>query len=326
MEFRFGEVVPYPDTYKEENSLNLYTILVQPYGNDTYNPIPCMPASNNNINIPVPGEHVIIYKAINQYTNADDKFDQWYYFQPYPIQSDINNNILPSIAQPVTSDINQPFDVQENAVGFTDTKISPLQPYEGDILTQGRWGNSIRVGSTVNTNVNLYSKSPTWSGNKNGDPIIILSNQRNNAFEKNFVVENIKNDGASLYLTSTQKINELKLSKNLKTQSNKENRYSSPQLIGSADRIILSAKRDIIALDSDKRIALITSELNLGSDEAKHPIVKGDTLEDILRHIINAIKQGTSGSPFFHTANGLAELTQAEELLIEMNSKTVNTI
>ena len=31
----------------------------------------------------------------------------------------------------------------------TKQYIYPLRPYEGDVIQEGRWGNSIRLGSTV---------------------------------------------------------------------------------------------------------------------------------------------------------------------------------
>ena len=78
---------------------------------------------------------------------------------------------------------------------FEEKVISPLQPYEGDLLIEGRWGNSIRFGSSVNTS-SEYTVNSNWSGT-NGSPIIILSNKRSNKPQKEFVVEDINTDGSS---------------------------------------------------------------------------------------------------------------------------------
>ena len=59
---------------------------------------------------------------------------------------------------------------------------------------------------------NYIHKSPTWSGDTNGDPITIFSNGRINLNDREFVVEDIEKDNSSLYLTSTQKINNLTFS------------------------------------------------------------------------------------------------------------------
>jgi len=49
--------------------------------------------------------------------------------------------------------------------------IHPLLPFEGDTILEGRWGNSIRLGSTVNGTPNNWS-----STGENGDPITIIRN------------------------------------------------------------------------------------------------------------------------------------------------------
>ena len=53
--------------------------------------------------------------------------------------------------------------------------IKSILPYEGDIIYEGRWGQSFRLGSTVN-NANIPN---TWSSaGENGDPITILRNNQ----------------------------------------------------------------------------------------------------------------------------------------------------
>jgi hypothetical protein len=78
-------------------------------------------------------------------------------------------------------------------------------PYMGDVIYEGRWGNSIRFGSTVKSK-SQYSNPWSRSGN-NGDPITIVRNGQNklaNEFGAEPITENIKNDLSSIYLTSTQ--------------------------------------------------------------------------------------------------------------------------
>ena len=52
--------------------------------------------------------------------------------------------------------------------------IRDLLPFEGDVLMEGRWGNTLRLGSTVTSRENPWS-----SVGKCGDPIIILRNRQN---------------------------------------------------------------------------------------------------------------------------------------------------
>ena len=89
--------------------------------------------------------------------------------------------------------------------------IKPLLPFEGDIILEGRFGNSIRFGST-NVN-NDYLLNP-WSKEKNeddnGDPITIIRNgQSKDVDDKGWVpvIEDINNDDTTIILTSNQQIN-----------------------------------------------------------------------------------------------------------------------
>ena len=324
------------NTYKEEGhiakgteSKNLFAIQVRTYSGYSVKEYIAIPANNNIKEIPLIGEHVLIFEGLRDDTTPDKERQEWYYFPAYGLKSGINSNLLPGIAQFRSGIINEPFQTTPGNT-FEEKIISPLQPYEGDNLIEGRWGNSIRLGSSISNDADgedFYTLNTTWKSTheNRGDPIIILSNKRNNKPGKKFTVEDIEKDGASLYLTSTQYCPALQLSDPINSEKGKANEYNSSQFIGSADRIILHAKEDIIALDSKTRIALITEKLNLGSDDATHPLVKGDKLEKILSHIINAIRQGTSGSPFSHVANGLADLALAEDLFEEMKSKTVKT-
>jgi len=86
--------------------------------------------------------------------------------------------------------------------------IKPLLPYEGDMILEGRFGNSIRFGST---NISNEISNPNgWSNSGNtGDPITIIRNgQSSKLDEKGWLptTENINNDASSIYLTSNQRI------------------------------------------------------------------------------------------------------------------------
>ena len=86
--------------------------------------------------------------------------------------------------------------------------IKPLLSYEGDMILEGRFGNSIRFGSTNKSNE--ISDPNSWSDLGNtGDPITIIRNgQPDNLDNKGWLptVENINGDASSIYLTSNQKI------------------------------------------------------------------------------------------------------------------------
>lgn len=96
------------------------------------------------------------------------------------------------------------------------SNIKPLLPFEGDIIYEGRWGQSIRFGSTV---LNRNSWSSTGSM---GDPITIIRNGQNPKVsdpKKGWIptVEDINGDNTSIWFTSNQKIPINVASTNLKS-------------------------------------------------------------------------------------------------------------
>tara|TARA_R110000744_G_scaffold10137_1_gene31789 strand:+ start:758 stop:1459 length:702 start_codon:yes stop_codon:yes gene_type:complete len=90
--------------------------------------------------------------------------------------------------------------------------VRPLQPYLGDIILEGRYGQSLRFGSTINTNPNKGgSHQPNnWSNEGQvGNPITIIRNgQTNDTTKASFehILEDVNGDDSSIYLCSNQQI------------------------------------------------------------------------------------------------------------------------
>ena len=305
--FKFAEVVnTYDDTYKyldNTNSDNLFVVEVQTYGELETRTLKARPSNPNIKQIPLIGEQVIIFSALQQQSTNDIKEIQWYYLPAYSIQSAINNNAIPGLAD-IEGYSDTPPNLSDFSLGktFTEKIVSPLQPYEGDILIEGRFSNSIRLGSTVKTNKTQdevqknYTLQPNWSGDISTDPIIILSNAHEDKPGKAFTVESFETDHSSLYLTSNQQIHTLSLSKPI-NKSTSISDFKLSQLIGDAERIILRAKSDAIILDSPLRITLNSADVRIGGDTAKHPLVKGDQLKEVLLELIRIIIAGVVYKP-----------------------------
>jgi len=333
IEFFIGEVVEvYQETYRDTNSNNLYSILVKTF-ND-YNPqrIYCRPSNINVKQIPLIGEHVFIYRSIGTNSSDEEVQIRWYYLHTLPLQSSIHHNSLAGTTrktQQQKTDINSsvPKSTQDENVSqqtslgdtFLERSDIPfLQPYEGDILIEGRFGNSIRFGSTY-TGTGKYSQaqSTAFSGPA-GSPIIILSNRKPGT-PKRFTLENVNDDYSSLYLTSpNQEIKTIQLSKDL----TRSNGFNGSQFIGSADKVVLQAKTGTIVLDASKRISMNADEILLGSEGATSPLVKGDVLEQVLKAIISAIRAGVIGPAGAYSipTPGEGALATAESLLNSMKS------
>jgi hypothetical protein len=333
IQFDVAEVLEYDNTYKwidpasaDSNTDQLFALKVKSCsGYFNQKPFIVKPSDINIKKIPLVGELVLIYKTFNQVSTSIKRRESWYYLTTVDLQSSIHANLLPGLAGGKSQ---EEIDTTKPGKTFNFKVTSPLQPYEGDILVEGRWGNSIRFGSTVDLTGNQrnYSNIVPWRGGADqGDPIIVLSNGRSSKPNKQFVAEDIQSDASSLYLTSTQKVPGLILG----TQSEKnpltcygpnESQFAKSQLIGVADRIVLKSKTDITVIDSPKAIVLNTSgEVKLGSDSATESMVHGDVLLTVLQKILNQlntpIQCGTMTGTFIDKTNISSAQTSLSELL-----------
>lgn len=321
--FYFGEVVKveaYQKTTDTTDATELFTVYVDVIYKSNKKNIKCKPASNNIKQIPNIGENVLIFQGYHHTTKYNnelkqwEKYRQWYYMPPIGIQSSVNSNVLPINTEIFTPDATVP-----------ERTISSLQPFKGDILYEGRWGNSIRLGSTITT-ASGYDQTPTWSGTESGDPIILISNSAESKPGKDFIIEDIKQDPASLYLTSTQKIPGLLLGETNKPNSltcfTGESIFNKSQLIGVADRIMLKAKTDIAVIDAPRGIVLnTTGEVKIGSDDAAQSMVHGDELLSILQRILNQLNSPIMCGGLVGTFMDLSATTEAQSKLQNLLSK-----
>lgn len=188
------------------------------------------------------------------------------------------------------------------------TDINPLKPFEGDHILEGRFGNSIRLGSTGGT-------SPWSTVGKQGSPITILRNGQGVAAEDPWTLlpEDINADPSSIYLTSTQKIPFLPASTNY--YSYKQNtpeipdQFTGNQIILTSGRLLLDASSDHLMLSSAKSISLSsnssvnidtgeliiqTGKIYLGSKNAKEPLLLGDTTAALLKDILSILTELTT--------------------------------
>ena len=190
------------------------------------------------------------------------------------------------------------------------SNIHPLLPYAGDIIHEGRWGNSLRFGSTAKVTGN-YPNSWSSFGN-NGDPITILINGQNpksSNFGAEPIIENISQDLSSIYLTSYQKIpfsianeNFISYTTPLTTPA----QYANPQIILNSDRVVINAKNDSVLISGEKSVGLSsngsvniesTGEINiaskltrLGNKNATQSVLRGDETVAYLKILITEMQ------------------------------------
>jgi hypothetical protein len=183
------------------------------------------------------------------------------------------------------------------------SNIHPLLPFEGDVLEEGRWGNSIRIGSTVKNTPNNWSTVGT-----DGDPILIIRNGQGIQTEEGWIptVEDINNDNSSIYALSTQKIPLKASSINyFSYKSNPPqfpNQYAGKQIIINSGRLVFNTTEDHVLLSSKKSINLNaidgvnidtpsltiqSGNVYLGSKNATEPILLGNKTIATLDTLIN---------------------------------------
>jgi len=188
------------------------------------------------------------------------------------------------------------------------SNIHPLLNFSGDNILQGRWGNSLRFGSTVKTD---SVDNNTWSETgENGDPITILRNgQDPNSSSEGWIpiTEDVNNDLASIWFTSTQKI-PLTTSNNnytsYQSEPTKPDQYTSPQVIINSDRLVFNAKTDNILMSAQESIFLGSNSsinfstqdcvisspsIKLGGKGASESLIKGDMFLSDLKIIVNEL-------------------------------------
>lgn len=220
------------------------------------------------------------------------------------------------------------------------SNIHPLLPFEGDIIYEGRWGNSIRLGSTVK------DRSNNWSiTGSNGDPILILRNgQPSNVTDEGWtpIVEDVNKDLSSIYLTSTQQVPLNASSTNYnsyKTSPTKPDQYSDKQIILNSGRLVFNSNKDHILLSSNKSINLNAIEsinidtnntiinsksILLGGKTATESVLKGDTTISLLTSLVDQLTALSIALQSVTTPAGPAVAPAATQLISYLSQLKIN--
>jgi hypothetical protein len=279
--------------------------------------------------VPLKNEIVYIMTMPNSVIQSNVNEVAYYYFQSVNIWSSTHHNAIPNpinnedtIPESQTQDYEQTSTGNVRRVTDNGTEIElgdtfeekldvrNMLPYEGDYIYQGRWGNTIRLGSTV-TDAGIPN---TWSSTgEDGDPIMILKNGQHDESTDPWVpqVEDINTDLSSIYLTSTQTLP-------INVASKSYNSYFAPpvateafdseQVVINSGRILFNAKSDNILLSSFDTINLNSlnslnidtpktiidsKEILLGSKYATEPIILGDTFLTDFQELLSKINNLT---------------------------------
>jgi hypothetical protein len=347
-----------------------YTLVDKPVPRDTILPV-AKPADPNLKNYPVINEIVLIsaFPDINIGQFASSKIPYYtnivsVWNHPHHNAFPQNDNILPPSQQKdyIQTQLGSVRTVtgQETQIFLGETfvereNVHPLKPFEGDIILEGRWGNSIRFGSTVKNTLNTWSSTGT-----NGDPITIIRNGQGNQTEEGWIptIEDINNDDTSIYFTSTQKIplEASSISDYFSYQNNpptRPNEYAGKQIILNSGRLVFNTTEDHLLLSSKKSInlnavesinfdttgptILQSGEVYLGSKNATEPVLLGQSTINLLQTLLQELATLTNilslqvgvppGAPLAPT-NTQAALTNTTitNLITQLNGLMSNSV
>lgn len=175
--------------------------------------------------LPLEGELVLLIPGPSVKLNESRGLQDYYYMAPFNIWNASHHNAFPDLGDVATfansteknyntaglRDLPTNLSVSQSASfplgpAFPEKSyLKSLLPFIGDFTLEGRWGNSIRFGSTTEQR----AINPWSSIGEVGSPITIIRNGQGKTVDQTAwvpTVEDINRDAASIYLTNGQKI------------------------------------------------------------------------------------------------------------------------
>jgi len=333
------------------------TIIYQEYREDTEIPLvdltdeflntlpTALPLYPSQKYFPLPGEIVLLMDLPSAPSPVTDKTNETYYLSPINAWNSPQFNGL---------FIEEDKNILYNSF-IEDGNFRGLQTFEGDYLLEGRFGNSVRFGST---NKSGNEDLSPWSTNPvelQSNPIILLSNQHNYKLPGSELnVENINLDGSSIYLTSNQSIplniGNVVLS-SITSPTNLAD-YTKPQVVINADRTVISSKSDEILMFGKTGIELYSqgpvylqsanvgltmqdNQIYLGpynnNTSSPQPLILGTQLQEWLNDLTVALSNFASvlGPTFSQPEGTLLESVNSaasalQDSVAKLNEKLMN--
>ena len=268
------------------------------------------PLDVNIKRVPVVGELVYLVKGKSSDSKTSGGGRRYFYVTSNSLQHNINHNVLPksvsaskgkggsggySEAAAGNPESNNEKDFEFEA-GFDEVKdLSGLQPFSGDVLIEGRYGQSIRLGHTPSGAGT--SKDPSWSGDPT-KPITIIRNHQEEGGWNKFVIEDVDKDDSSIYMTSGQTI-KLTQAHSYSIGVDAANVYSNTQVLINSGRVVLNAR--------DERVVIAgSSDVNISTPVWKAAMDNMFTQIDEIKNELNSLNEAVSA---FATAGAVGNIS-----------------
>lgn len=226
-------------------------------GDSRGEPKPALPFSLGIKQLPVLNEIVSLYETPTSdiQSNVSDK--AVYYKDIVNLWGSPNHNALPDPGYNKSKYL---------GLGFQELNdVNPIFPFPGDILIEGRQGQSIRIGGSAAPLNTLVDKS------NNGLPYLLISNgQIKTTSGVDYIVEDINKDANSLYFVSNHKVplipvNTKRASYN--TPPKTPDQYKGNQVLLTAGRVFINAKEESVLISAKDSVGLNANTINFDGKE-----------------------------------------------------------
>ena len=275
--------------------------------------------------IPLVGEHVMTFRGPSWSADPGDNPERAYYLTSCNVQDNLNLGILPqtflrgrnnpigqlsdflnSLGNPQKETALDPFLGQTFQERET---IKPVQPYEGDTLIEGRWGQTIRMTSTIEDSphpdategkdVYEIPGCSDWEGGVfgAGSPIMFITNGHfpipgPNRYSK----ESFELDKSTICMTSGQKLKTFETAQpNLGIGVPRSNKADTSQVVITSDRLVFNAKREYLILAAKRSVQVATPNWAADMNEVL----------TIMDELLNIMQRITSASSPYPTTPGI---------------------
>lgn len=254
------------------------------------------PINSNIRQFPLKNEVVLLINGPSYKAPDGEYANVTYYDTIVGVWNTPNHNAVPVKD---TQEVDLGKDIEELST------INPLQPFPGDLLIEGRLGQSIRfTGYPHRLNPFVDDENKTL-------PLTVISNgqiQTESGIEN--IIEDINEDYSSIYLTSNHLI-PLTPARTKRSAFNTEptepNQYKGNQVIVNGGRLYFNAKEEdihlnaignigltsqVVGLDAVDYIGLDATKIYLGVQARKNelqPVILGNQLEILLASLLTSL-------------------------------------
>ena len=191
------------------------------------------------------------------------------------------------------------------------TNVNPMQPFPGDIILDGRQGQSLRLTGFPSP------KNEFVDSTNIGKPLTILSNgqkQADNPYDP--IIEDVNKDASSIYLTSDHLVplNQVRNkveSYGVRIKPPLANEYKGSQVVINGGRLYFNAKEEGIFFNSNEYLELQSNYINV--DGVKEVSLDAELI--FLGAGVAAASQGVKepvllGNATLQTLNSLVEIVK----------------